>query len=221
MSSPTSGCNTNSDRIVFDLASLTTFIIAAFVVVIVPGVTVSAIVSTALARGLRAGMLTELGAQIGRLSMVVLVAVALEAVTAVVTASFFWIKLIGAAYLAWTGWGYLTSRSSLTVDKSRAEPTAWRQVLSGFFVLWSNPKAFLFFGAFLPQFVNPAQPAWPQVVLLGLIEMVAALITDSTYIVIAARARHLLTGRLAGYVNKVAGVILIGAALWLALQHQA
>lgn len=221
MSNPIFGCSTNFDRTVFDLASLTTFIIAAFVVVIVPGITVSAIVSTALARGFKAGMLTELGAQIGRLSMVVLVAVALEAVTVAVTASFFWIKLAGAAYLAWTGWNYLSSRSSLTVDKSRAAPTAWRQVVSGFFVLWSNPKAFLFFGAFLPQFVNPDHPAWPQVVVLGLIEMGAALITDTAYIVIAARARYLLTGRLAGYVNKGAGVILIGAALWLALQHQA
>ncbi|MGB3026381.1 LysE family translocator [Paradevosia shaoguanensis] len=205
----------------FDLASLTTFIIAAFVVVIVPGITVSAIVSTALARGFKAGMLIELGAQIGRLSMVVLVAVALEAVTVAVTASFFWIKLIGAVYLAWIGWGYLSSRSSITLDKSRAEPTAWRQVVSGFFVLWSNPKAFLFFGAFLPQFVNPNYPAWPQVVILGLIEMGAALITDTAYIIIASRARHLLTGKLAQYVNKAAGVILIGAAVWLALQHQA
>ena len=205
----------------FDLSNLTAFIIAAFVVVIVPGITVSAIVSTALARGFKGGMLIELGAQIGRLSMVILVAIALEAVTAVVTASFFWIKLIGAAYLAWMGWGYLTSRHSLSVDKARTEPTAFRQIASGFFVLWSNPKAFLFFGAFLPQFVNPAHPAWPQVLVLGAIEMGAALITDTAYIVIASRARHLLTGKLAEYVNRAAGLILIGAAVWLALQHQA
>lgn len=221
MSNPISGCSISFDLAVFDLASLTTFIIAAFVVVIVPGITVSAIVSTALARGFKAGMLMELGAQVGRLSMVILVAIALEAVTAAVNASFFWIKLGGSAYLAWVGWGYLSSRSSISVDKSHTERTAWRQVVSGFFVLWSNPKAFLFFGAFLPQFVNPMHPAWPQVLVLGLIEMGAALITDTGYIVIASRARHLLTGQLALQVNRAAGAILIGAALWLALQHQA
>jgi len=40
----------------------------------------------------------------------------------------------------------------------------------------------LFFGAFIPQFVDPHYLAWPQVVVLGLIEIVAAAITDSGYI---------------------------------------
>lgn len=202
-----------------ELPILLSFIIAAFVVVIVPGVTVSAIVSVSLARGMAAGFWTELGVQLGRLSMVIIVAVALQAVLGVVSAAFDVIKYVGAAYLVWLGWGYLTQRHTVDLQRTRGETTAWKQILSGFVILWGNPKALIFFGAFLPQFVNPAFPAWPQVIVLGLIEMGAGLLTDGAYIVIAAKARDALTGKRAELVNRVAGVILILAAVWLALQQ--
>lgn len=203
-----------------DLPILLSFVVAAFVVVIVPGITVSAVVSTALARGFVAGMWFELGVQLGRLSMVVIVAAALEAVTSFVGAAFDIIKYAGAAYLVWIGIGYL--RSTRTVDITRtdlATTTPLRQIVSGFVVLWGNPKALIFFGAFLPQFVNPGYPAWPQVIVLGLIEMGAGLITDTGYIILAATARQALTGRAAILVNRAAGLILIAAAIWLALSH--
>lgn len=142
-----------------DLPILVSFIVAAFVVVIVPGITVSAIVSVALARGMAAGFWTELGVQLGRLSMVLIVAVALEAVLGAVSAAFDVIKYAGAAYLVWLGFAYLTQRHTVEMDRTRGEATPWKQVVSGFLILWGNPKALIFFGAFLPQFINPAFPA--------------------------------------------------------------
>lgn len=204
-----------------DLPILLSFVVASFVVVIVPGITVSAVVSTALARGLVAGFWLELGAQIARLTMVIIVAVALEAVTGAVTTAFDVIKYVGAAYLVWMGWGYLTSTRTVETNRAVDEAAPLKQVVSGFLVLWGNPKALLFFGAFLPQFVDPDYPAWPQVVVLGLIEMGAALIVDGAYIVIAAKARDVLTGNRAILVNRIAGALLIGAAIWLALSHHA
>ena len=204
-----------------DLPILLSFIAAAFVVVIVPGITVSAVVSTALARGFIAGLWSELGVQLGRLSMVLIVAVALEAVTGAVGAAFDVIKYAGAAYLVWIGWGYLTSIRTVETEKAATTATTpLRQVVSGFVVLWGNPKALLFFGAFLPQFVNPDYPAWPQIIVLGLIEMAAGLIADTGYIVLASTARGVLKGRAAIWLNRIAGVILIAAAIWLALSHR-
>jgi threonine/homoserine/homoserine lactone efflux protein len=189
------------------------------VVVIVPGITVSSVVSTALARGVSGGLWLELGATIARFTMVLVVAAALEAVTGIVSALFDVIKYLGAAYLAWLGFGYLTSRNSITISTGPTAVTPWRQVLQGFLVLWGNPKALLFFGAFLPQFVNADYPAWPQVLVLGLIEMSAAVITDSAYIAVAVTARQVLSSAGTVWLNRVAGVILIAAAIWLALQH--
>jgi threonine/homoserine/homoserine lactone efflux protein len=200
-------------------ATFIPFVIACFVVCAVPGLSVSAMISTTLARGLAAGFAQEMGAQAGRFSVVVAVAVALTAITALVSAAFDLVKYAGAAYLVWIGWRYLTQRHTLAIAAGTAAPSRWRQVLQGFIVIWTNPKALIFLGAFLPQFVDPRYPAWPQVIVLGLIEMAAGLITDGVYIYLAARARGALGDGRMLLVNRLAGVILIGAALWLALQR--
>ena len=202
-------------------STLVPFIIACYVVCAVPGISVSAMVSTARARGFWAGIWQEMGAQLGRLSVVILVAVALEAITALVSAAFDVIKYAGAAYLVYLGFKYLIGHNTLAMDRTAAPPSPLRQVVSGFFVVWTNPKALIFLGAFLPQFVDPRYPAWPQVIVLGLIEMFAALCTDGAYIALASFARGAITGERITWVNRVAGVILIGAAVWLALQHKA
>ena len=184
--------------------------------VVVPGITVSTVVSTALARGMRPALWFELGAACARFTMVLVVAVALEAVTGIVAALFDIIKLIGAAYLLYLGIGYLTSRGGLKLKDESGRLSLWRQIGTGFLTLWGNPKALLFFGAFIPQFVDPHYAAWPQVVVLGLIEIGAAAITDVGYIFVSVGARSVLAGPALVWVNRIAGVILIGAAIWLA-----
>ena len=185
----------------------------------VPGITVSTVVSTALARGLAGSALLEIGATLGRLSMVLVVAVALEAVTGAVAAVFDVIKYAGAAYLIWLGIGYLTSRHSVTISRGAGRAQSPGGRCCGVSRAVGQPQGAAVFRAFLPQFVDPHYPAWPQVVLLGLIEIGAALISDSVYIAIAITARGALAGRGAVWLNRIAGVILIGAAVWLALQH--
>jgi threonine/homoserine/homoserine lactone efflux protein len=185
-------------------------------VVAVPGITVSTVISTALARGLHGALWFELGAAMARFTMVVVVAVALQVVTGIVSALFDIIKYIGAAYLLYLGYGYLTSKHGIQLTAQGPARSGWRQVAAGFLTLWGNPKALLFFGAFLPQFVDVHYLAWPQVIVLGLIEIGAAAITDGAYIAISVGARSVLTGGALIWVNRVAGVILIGAAIWLA-----
>ena len=55
-------------------------------------------------------------------------------------------------------------------------------------MIWSNPKALIFFGAFIPQFVDPAGNAAAQVVLLGATFMAVATLLDGAYAVAAGRA---------------------------------
>ena len=203
-----------------DLPTFLSFLVAAFVICIIPGSAVSAVVSAGLARGLKAGLATEAGVQVGRFCMVLLVALALEAVRSVIAAAFEWIKYAGVAYLIYLGIRFLVTGPVLRVHGD-ARSGLWNHVVSGFFVTWTNPKAFLFFGAFLPQFVDASRPALPQVIMLGLVEMVIALVTDTAYLLLGVTARERLGSAAARHVNQVAGVILIAAALWLALQHEA
>jgi len=203
-----------------DPAILVPYILACFLFSIVPGPSVSIVVANALGGGTRAGLLTILGTELSMLSMVVVVALGLGAVMAVVSEAFTIIKLVGAAYLIWIGWKMLTSRGELDLSANQRQP-AGRYIWQGALVNWANPKTLLFLGAFLPQFVDLGRPAFGQIMVLGLIVMAVATLTDVLYALASGQARHLLTAARVRMVNRVSGAVLICGGVWLALQRRA
>ena len=205
----------------FTPASLATFAITVLVLVIVPGPTVSTIVGQSLARGTRAGLAVLLGTQLANYSMVLVVALGMEAVIGFMGWAFDWVKLIGAAYLIWIGISMLRS-SGFALGKGSVKPKSdWQLVLQGYVVLWSNPKALIFFGAFLPQFIDPSRSTFWQVILFGVVFNVIAAISDGSYAILAGTARNALTGTRIKLLNRLAGAILVGGGIWLALQKRA
>ena len=79
----------------FSTTTLLAYIAACFVLAIVPGPTVTVIISSSLARGTKAGLMNILGTQIGMLTMVVVVAFGLEAVIGFMG----WARLVNSADL--------------------------------------------------------------------------------------------------------------------------
>lgn len=196
------------------------FISACFFLAIVPGPTVTLIVANALARGPLAGLLTVLGAQIAIFLMVIIVALGLQAVIGFMSWAFFWVKLAGAAYLLWIGFKMITNSAGLAFDEESSVKTAKQSIVQGFAVTVSNPKALLFLGAFLPQFIEPTAATAPQVIGLGLITMMVFTIFDGVYAVAAGNTRKFLTKQRLSLVNKISGSLLIIGGAWLALQRK-
>jgi threonine/homoserine/homoserine lactone efflux protein len=89
--------------------------------------------------------------------------------------------------------------------------------LQGFLVLLSNPKVLVFFGAFIPQFVDMNKDHFPQVALLGVTFMIAGAISDSIYALLAGRARLFFSARRTRLVSRISGGFMIGGGIWLAL----
>jgi threonine/homoserine/homoserine lactone efflux protein len=110
-----------------------------------------------------------------------------------------------------------TSRGGLKVDEAAKGRGIRGYILQGFFINWSNPKTLLFLGAFLPQFVSLEHPAFGQIMVLGLIVMAVATLTDSAYAVLAGTARQKLTTARLRILNRVSGGILMVGGVWLAL----
>jgi threonine/homoserine/homoserine lactone efflux protein len=196
------------------------FLLAAIAICLLPGSTVTNVMSTGLGRGFRAGLAAEAGAQLSRLIIILLVAIAVDAVTGAISEAFDWIKYVGAAYLIWLGIKFLRTPADLapTGDVRRG---GRGEAAAGLLIGLTNPKSYLFFGAFLPQFIDRTAPPGPQIVILGLIEMAIAAVSDIGYLWLVVTARQRLSPIVGRRLNQVAGVILIVAALWLALQHQA
>lgn len=205
----------------FDLTTLVTFSIACFVLAVVPGPNVTVIIANALSRGTLAGLAVVAGTQVGVFSMIVVVAFGLEAMVSFMGWAFDWIKLLGAAYLIWLGVNMLRSKGELASSEATKSKSLFQLGVQGAMVLWSNPKALIFFGAFIPQFINVQAPAFPQIIVLGLIFMLIATLTDGAYALLAGSARHLLTAARIKIVSKTAGIILVFGGIWLALQKRA
>ena len=84
-------------------------------------------------------------------------------------------------------------------------------------MLLSNPKVLIFFGAFIPQFMDMNADHVSQVALLGLTFMVIAAMTDATYALLAGRARLFFSARRTRLLSRVSGGFMIGGGIWLAL----
>src|SRR5688572_31949433 len=121
-----------------------------------------------------------------------------------------------AAYLVWLGFQLLRSPEMLHQENARSIPRGGF-LLQGFLVLMANPKALLWFGAFIPQFVDPQGNYVAQIILLGVTAMAIALVSDGGYAVLTGRAGAVLSRKRIRLVSRLSGTCLIGGGIWLAL----
>jgi threonine/homoserine/homoserine lactone efflux protein len=195
------------------------YVLACFVIAIVPGPTVTVIIANSLSYGTRAGLLNVAGTQLGLAIMMATVVVGLSTVIAVMGVWFDWIRIAGAAYLVWLGWKLLRSPDHLGQPGGAAAPRGGF-FLQGLLVILSNPKGLLWFGAFIPQFVDPKGDYVGQIVLLGVTAMAVALVSDGAYAVLTGRAGALLSRQRVRLVSRLSGAFLVGGGIWLALTRR-
>ena len=193
-----------------------TYVVACFVITLIPGPTVTLIVANSLTHGTRAGLINIAGTQLGLAMMMLVLVIGLSSIIATMGYWFDWLRLFGAAYLVWLGWKLIRSSGSFAQPGSVPKPRGGF-FLQGLLVLLGNPKALLWFGAFIPQFVDPSGNYVGQVVLLGLTAMAVAAVSDGGYAILAGRAGRLLSRRRVRLVSRIGGVCLIGGGAWLAL----
>ena len=173
------------------------FAAAALVVLLIPGPGVLYIVARSVAQGHRAGLASVLGLSLGALVHVTVAAVGLSAILLASATAFGIVKALGAGYLIYLGLRTLFARPSAVSMEAPTPVPLYRLMRDGVFISVFNPKIAVFFLAFLPQFVDPGLgPVAPQILLLGLIYVCLALVTDSGYALLAGGLRQWLGGRL-------------------------
>lgn len=192
------------------------YLLACIVFTLVPGPTVTLIVANSLTHGTRAGLANVAGTQAGLAVFVGVLAIGLGSVIETMGHWFDWIRFLGAAYLIYIGIRMWRSSGKLDEPGHTPKPRGGF-FLQGFLVMLSNPKVLIFFGAFIPQFVDPSGNYVAQVFVLGLFAMLTAAVTDGAYAVLTGRARGMFTQARVRLVSKLSGVFLIGGGVWLAL----
>lgn len=206
-----------------EFASLAPFVIAALIVLLIPGPAVLYVVARSVTEGTRAGLVSVLGLSAGALVHVLAATAGLTAILLTSATAFSVVKLLGAGYLIYLGIRALVSRETKAGPELRTRRSLYRTFADGVVVNVLNPKIAVFFLAFLPQFADPARGSVPlQILILGLIYVALALITDGVYALAASRFRHWLAGRvMAGKLSRYAGgLVYIGLGVGTAMAER-
>jgi threonine/homoserine/homoserine lactone efflux protein len=192
------------------------FVAACIALALIPGPVVTLVIANGLRHGTRAALTNIAGVQAGLAIVIGIVAIGLTSLMATMGYWFDWVRFAGAAYLVWLGIKLIR----FPVEGVKAEappPPRGGFFLQGFLVLLSNPKVLVFFGAFIPQFMDMSRDHVSQVTLLGGTFMITGAITDSIYALLAGRARKFFSERRTRLVSRISGGFMIGGGIWLAL----
>lgn len=197
------------------------FAVVSLVFVAIPGPSVLFTISRALTMGRRPALITVIGNAAGVYLHVVAVALGVGAIVERSLAVFTILKLAGAAYLIYLGVQAIRHRRDVGQVLNRAVPVlrSRRVLADGFIVGVSNPKSIVFFAAVLPQFVDPAAGRVPlQLLLLGVVSIAAALVSDSVWAVVAGAARDWFgrSPRRLAAIGGAGGMVMIGLGVHLA-----
>ena len=193
------------------------FVAACIALALLPGPVVTLMIANGLRYGTRAALTNILGVQAGLAIVIGIVAVGLTSLMATMGYWFDWVRFAGAAYLVWLGIKLIRFPVEGVKTDEPPPPPRGGFFLQGFLVLLSNPKVLVFFGAFIPQFMDMKRDHVSQVALLGVTFMITGAITDSIYALLAGRARSFFSARRTRLVSRISGVFMIGGGLWLAL----
>jgi threonine/homoserine/homoserine lactone efflux protein len=203
--------------------TLVVFSVVAFIGIVTPGPTVLLALTNGSRFGVRVSLPGMLGAVLSDLVLITAVAIGLGALLA---ASEFWftmVKWIGVVYLSYLGICLLRSKGTFAVPDDptlRSQPPPQAIFLRSFLVAVTNPKGYLFFSAFLPQFIDPAQPPLTQYVALAAIFVTIDFIVMLGYAAAGAQAIHFLRAKGVLWLDRMCGGVMLALAGSLALYRR-
>jgi threonine/homoserine/homoserine lactone efflux protein len=203
---------------------LLTFALVSFIGIATPGPTVL----LALSNGSRHGVGRSIYGMIGAvLSDFVLIGAVALGLGALLAASEFWfsvVKWVGMGYLAFLGVMMLRSKGALDQALRNTENGSASRLalfLRSFLVAVTNPKGYLFFSAFLPQFVVADAPQVPQYVALALVFASIDFLVMLLYALLGSQAVRMLKTSGAMWLDRVCGGVLLMLAGSLAFYRRA
>ena len=194
------------------------YVIAAMIVLVIPGPTILLVISQAIAHGRRSVIPLAAGVTLGDFTAMTLSLLGLGAILAASAALFSILKMIGAVYLIYLGIKlWRANPENHEINFAAAETSNRSLFKSAFIVTALNPKGIVFFVAFLPQFVNPQSQTAPQLLILGGTFLLLASINATLYAVFAGHLRDTMqNAKVRRWFNRCGGSVLIGAGIFTA-----
>ena len=188
-----------------------------------PGAGAINTMSNALNAGFRRSIWGILGQQAALLIHIVIVALGVGLLVASSPIAFNVIRYAGAAYLVYLGIRQFLAKPELDAERSRAlgDEPRWSMFQRGLWVNMLNPKAIVFFLAFLPQFIRVDRPLAAQYLIVAATVVVIDVLVMWFFFAVAARSFQRFTRDARGQrvLNRVFGLLFVAVGVLLAVIH--
>lgn len=203
----------------FGIADYGAFVVSIIVFLLIPGPGNLALISSTGKGGFKGGLAATLGVIAGDQVLMWLAVAGVAALLAASPRVFAGVQWLGAAYLAWLGWRMLRAKPG-DAPVLQIRPRQYFQ--QALLITLLNPKAIVFYMAFFPLFVDPAQHQ--GLASFGAMAVTIALLTLAYGLIVTLLTQHLaarLRGnpRIGQWLERLAGTVLIGFGLKLALSR--
>ncbi|MFB9819819.1 LysE family transporter [Arthrobacter ramosus] len=188
-----------------------------------PGAGAISTMSNSLNSGFRRSIWGVLGQQAALIIHILIVALGVGVLVSSSPVVFNVIRYTGAAYLVYMGIRQFLHRPDLDKEKveARRNEPAWSMFQRGIWVNLLNPKAIVFFLAFMPQFIRPEQPLIPQYLVLSTTIVFIDISVMWFFFALAARSFQRFTHNEHGQkvLNRTFGVLFMSMGVLLAVIH--
>jgi len=206
------------------METLWLFTLLVFGIIVMPGVDMAFVLSSALAGGRRAGLAAVGGIVAGGLAHVVMGALGVGLLLRAWPAAYSLLLVAGALYLAWIAWAIWRHAGALSQVPVGARRPQARTFLLAVTTCLLNPKAYLFMVAVFPQFLRPDSPslAGQAAVLWAIIAMTQVLVYGT--VAVGAQGLRARLARSAGAqvaLSRQVALLLAGTAAWTLVQSLA
>ena len=199
-----------------DWHKLALFVAAELVFSFTPGPTVMMISASGFRGGFREALAAICGTQTGNAIWYTASVAGLGALLLAWPVAYTVLRLAGAGYLFYLGASELWASFHPTPDTA---PRLTRgPYIQALLTQLGNPKALLFFGALLPQFIDTARPLMPQYILMFAITFVGESVILSGYGWLAAAGGRRASGH-GTWRERISGTVLVGLGVMFAVVH--
>lgn len=199
------------------------YLIATILIILAPGPSVLFTIARAIAWGRVAAIATVIGNAAGMFLVSVLVALGIGPILQRSEILYNGIQWAGGAYLIYLGYAAIAASKVDAADMQKTvggKPSFFTSVRNGFWVGVLNPKSVVFFAAILPQFIDQEKNnVTAQLLLLGAIFALIALISDGSYGLLAGTIRQWLAGDVKRliFMRLTGGVVMIALGIFTIL----
>ena len=202
----------------FGVSDYGAFVVAIIVFLAIPGPGNLALLTATAKGGVRAGLAATLGVIVGDQALLWMAVAGVAALLLTNPGVFFAVQWLGAVYLVWLGARLLSAKPG---DAPVLELQPHHYMRQAFVITVFNPKAIVFYMAFFPLFVDSQTP--PTLLTFAVMALTIAALTflySLVLTILASRLRSRMQRHpwLGPWLQKLAGVVLVGFGLRLILQ---